>query len=90
MSSKFHPNFFGLNVRRNGPQPSICVGSFGPITTEKGRYSTAMAGNQKRVKMLQYRLKSEASLRNDFGRLRNNGTEKNDKEEVISGLEQLA
>ncbi len=40
--------------------------------------------------MLQYRLKSEASLRNDLGRLRNNGTEKNDKEEVISGLEQLA
>jgi hypothetical protein len=31
--------------------------------------------------MLQYRLKSEASIRNDFGRLRNNGTEKNDKEE---------
>src|SRR5258706_11124824 len=31
--SKFHPNFFGLNVRRDGPQPSICVRSFGPITT---------------------------------------------------------
>jgi hypothetical protein len=30
--SKFHPNFFGLNVRRNGPPPSICVRSFSPIT----------------------------------------------------------
>src|SRR5437588_843771 len=32
MSSKFHPNFSGLNVRRNGPQPSIFVRSFSPIT----------------------------------------------------------
>jgi hypothetical protein len=49
----------------------------------------AMAENRKRGKMLQYRLKSRASLRNDFGRLRNNGMEKNEKEEGISGLEQL-
>ena len=31
--SKFHPKFFGLNVRRHGPPPSICVRSFSPITT---------------------------------------------------------
>jgi hypothetical protein len=36
--SKFHPNFFGLNVRRDGPQPSICVRSFGPIT-KSARYA---------------------------------------------------
>ena len=30
--SKFHPEFFGLNVRRKGPPPSICVRSFSPIT----------------------------------------------------------
>src|SRR2546425_8081477 len=30
--SKFHPKFFGLNVRRHGPPPSICVRSFSPIT----------------------------------------------------------
>jgi hypothetical protein len=33
MSSKFHPNFFGLNVRRTGPQPRIFVRSFSPITS---------------------------------------------------------
>jgi|SRR6185312_4188805 len=26
------PTFFGVNVRRNGPQPSICVRTFTPIT----------------------------------------------------------
>ena len=39
--------------------------------------------------MLQYRLKSGAFLRNDFGRRRNNGMEKDEKEEGISGREQL-
>src|SRR5713101_4801340 len=34
--SKFHPKFFGLNVRRNGPPPSICVRSFSPITKNIG------------------------------------------------------
>ena len=37
MSSKFHPNFFGLNVRRDGPQPSICVRTFSPITISRNR-----------------------------------------------------
>ena len=32
MNSKFHPKFFGLNVRRDGSQPSIFVRSFSPIT----------------------------------------------------------
>ena len=31
--SNIHPNFLGLNVRRNGPQPSICVRTLSPITT---------------------------------------------------------
>ncbi len=30
--SNIQPKKFGLNVRRNGPQPSICVRSFSPIT----------------------------------------------------------
>jgi len=30
--SNFHPKFFGLNVRRNSPQPSICVRTLSPIT----------------------------------------------------------
>ena len=34
MNSKFHPKFFGLNVRRDGSQPSIFVRSFSPITKE--------------------------------------------------------
>src|SRR5437588_2409965 len=33
VASNIQPNFFGLNVRRNGPQPSICVRSLSPITT---------------------------------------------------------
>src|SRR5436305_9694572 len=39
IASNFHSNFFGLNVRRNGPQPSTCVRSFGPITTKKSIFS---------------------------------------------------
>ena len=32
VASKFHPEFFGLNVRRNGPQPRTFVRSFSQIT----------------------------------------------------------
>jgi len=31
--SNIQPKKFGLNVRRNGPQPSIFVRSFSPITS---------------------------------------------------------
>jgi hypothetical protein len=30
--SKFHPKKFGVNVRRKGPESSICVRSFSPMT----------------------------------------------------------
>jgi hypothetical protein len=33
VASNIQPKKFGLNVRRNGPQPSIFVRSFSPITT---------------------------------------------------------
>src|SRR6266699_1792532 len=33
VASKFHPEFFGLNVRRNGPQPRTFVRSFSQITS---------------------------------------------------------
>jgi hypothetical protein len=33
ITSKFHPEIFGLNVRRYGPQPSSFVRSFSQITT---------------------------------------------------------
>jgi hypothetical protein len=33
--SNLHPNFFGLKVRHDGPQPSVFVRSFSPITTKK-------------------------------------------------------
>jgi hypothetical protein len=33
MSSKFHPNFSGLNVRNDGPQPCIFVRTLSPITS---------------------------------------------------------
>ena len=33
MASNIQPKKFGLNVRRHGPQPSIFVRSFSPITT---------------------------------------------------------
>ena len=39
--SKFHPEFFGLNVRRNGPPPSICVRSFSPITSKQSYRSVS-------------------------------------------------
>ncbi len=32
MVSNIQPNFFALNVRRDGPQPSIFVRSFSAIT----------------------------------------------------------
>src|SRR6266700_4986220 len=32
--SNIQPKKIGLNVRRNGPQPSICVRTFSPITSE--------------------------------------------------------
>jgi len=32
IASNIHPKKIGANVRRNGPEPSICVRSFGPIT----------------------------------------------------------
>src|SRR5213596_1489997 len=46
MNSKFHPKFFGLNVRRDGSQPSIFVRSFSPITkqTEFAPDNPAMVG----------------------------------------------
>jgi hypothetical protein len=34
--SNIHPKKFGVNVRRNGPQSSICVRSFSPITMKQG------------------------------------------------------
>src|SRR5258707_2112686 len=37
--SNIHPNFLGLNVRHNGPQQSICVRSFSPITKYAGELS---------------------------------------------------
>jgi hypothetical protein len=30
--SNIHPNVFGLKVRHNSPQPSICVRTLSPIT----------------------------------------------------------
>ena len=41
--SKFHPKFFGLKVRRNGPPPSIYVRSFSPITTRACRHHLSEA-----------------------------------------------
>jgi len=35
--SNFQPKKIGLKVRRNGPQPSICVRSFSPITTPQAK-----------------------------------------------------
>ena len=40
--SKFHPNFLGLNVRRDGPQPSIFVRSFSQITTPNAPVGTTL------------------------------------------------
>src|SRR6266568_4216123 len=43
MVSKFHPNVFWLNVRRDGPQPSICVRTLSPITTNPACARTTFA-----------------------------------------------
>jgi hypothetical protein len=56
MVSNIQAKFFALNVRRDGPQPSICVQSFRSFTTSLKRhfltynstaltqFSTAMTG----------------------------------------------
>ena len=41
MSSKFHPNFSGLNVRNDGPQPCIFVRTLSPITIYVQRHRSA-------------------------------------------------
>jgi len=44
VASKFHPEFLGLNVRRNGPQPRIFVRSFSQITKFTWPLLDAMVG----------------------------------------------
>jgi len=40
IASNFQPKKIGVNVRRNGPQPNICVRSFSAITTMVNYYLT--------------------------------------------------
>src|SRR5258708_31686899 len=46
VASNIHPNFAGVNVRRYGPQPSIFVRSFSPITNIRAIRTTNVSSHE--------------------------------------------